>query len=62
MAVLIDVSMPIVRSRVKNQTVKKTITLPAWLSMEAEAAHINFSQVLQNGLKAQLGLTRESTE
>ena len=53
---MVDVSMPIVRSRVKNVSVKKTLTIPAWLNSAAEAAHVNFSQVLQEGLKSQLGL------
>ena len=52
---MIDVSMPVVRSRVKNVSVKKTLTIPAWLNMAAEEAHVNFSQVLQEGLKARLG-------
>ena len=48
--------MPLIRSRVKNVSVKKTLTIPAWLNAAAEAAHVNFSQVLQEGLKARLGL------
>nr|DAN05015.1 MAG TPA: hypothetical protein [Caudoviricetes sp.] len=36
--------------------VKKTLSIPGWLNDAAEAAHINFSGVLQKGLKSELGL------
>lgn len=39
-----------------NRAVKKTLTIPAWLNTQAEKAGINFSQTLQNALKAQLGI------
>lgn len=42
--------------RHNTRAVKKTLSLPAWLNEAAEAAHINFSSVLQDGLKHQLGL------
>lgn len=37
-----------------TKAVKKTLTIPAWLNEAAESAHINFSSVLQSGLKQQL--------
>lgn len=54
---MVDVFMPSVRDRINNRVVKKTLTIPAWLNREAEAAHVNFSQVLQDGLKTYLGET-----
>ena len=39
-----------------NRAVKKTLSLPSWLNAEAERAGINFSQILQEGLKARLGI------
>ena len=39
-----------------NKAVRKNCTIPAWLNTAAENAHINFSQVLQNGLMSQLDL------
>ena len=42
--------------RHNKKAVKKTLTIPGWLNEAAEAAHINFSSVLQEGLKKQLGL------
>lgn len=53
---LVEVFMPPIRSQMKYPSVKKTLTLPAWLNTAAEAAHVNFSQVLQEGLKTRLGL------
>ena len=48
---LVDVFMPPVRERLNNRYVKKTLSIPAWLNAEAEKAGVNFSQILQNGLK-----------
>lgn len=39
-----------------KQAVKKTVSIPAWLNALAEDANVNFSSVLQQGLKAQLKL------
>ena len=46
---MVEVFMPAVRDRINNRVVKKTLTIPAWLNREAEAANVNFSQVLQDG-------------
>ena len=40
----------------KKRSVKKTLTIPAWLNSEAENANINFSQTLQEALIDRLGL------
>ena len=37
--------------QMRNQSVKKTLTIPAWLNAAAEEANVNFSQVLQNALR-----------
>lgn len=37
-----------------TKTVRKNCTVPYWLCSEAEKAHINFSQVLQDALKKEL--------
>ncbi len=39
-----------------NRAVKKTLSIPSWLNAEAERAGVNFSQILQDGLKARLGI------
>lgn len=54
--VLIDVYMPSVRMAQVNKSVNRTVTLPAWLNAAALERNINFSQVLQDALKAQMGI------
>ena len=44
------------RRIVESFAVKKTLTIPSWLNERAEAAHINFSQVLQEGIRSRLGV------
>lgn len=39
-----------------EKSVKKTLSIPAWLNTAALEQHINFSQVLQEALKARLNL------
>ena len=51
---LVEVFMPPVRERLNNRFVKKTLSLPAWLNAEAEAKGVNFSQILQAGIKEHL--------
>ena len=54
--VLVDVYMPSVRMAQNNKSVNRTVTLPAWLNAAALERNINFSQVLQDALKAQMGI------
>jgi predicted RNase H-like HicB family nuclease len=44
------------RRKNDNRAVKKTLSIPGWLNEKAIAAHLNFSAVLQDGLKRQLGI------
>lgn len=44
------------RRLMKNQAVKKTLSIPEWLNEAATAAGLNFSQVLQEALKLKLNL------
>lgn len=53
--VMVEVFMPSVRERINNKSVNRTVTLPAWLNAAAQERNINFSQVLQDALKAQIG-------
>lgn len=55
-AVLVDAYMPSVRMAQNNKSVNRTVTLPAWLNAAALERNINFSQVLQEALKTQMGL------
>lgn len=54
--------MPAIRDAMESKAVKKTLTVPKWLNDEAERKKLNFSQVLQAGLKEALGIeNRKST-
>ena len=41
-----------------NRTVRKNLTIPAWLNHKAEAAHVNFSSLLQDALKSHLKIAQ----
>ena len=56
---LIDVFMPPFRERMNNKAVTKTVTVPRWLEMEAKAANLNYSQILQDGLMERVGIQRK---
>ncbi|WP_036711631.1 type II toxin-antitoxin system HicB family antitoxin [Paenibacillus pinihumi] len=53
----VQVYMPTVREAMESKAVKKTLTVPKWLNDEAEKQNLNFSHVLQEGLKRNLGIT-----
>lgn len=53
---LVDCDFDEYRKSIDNKAVKKNCTLPSWLNKKAEAAHINFSSVLQEALIEKLGL------
>ena len=55
-AVLIEVFMPSIRDAAINKSIKKTLTIPAWLNHKAEAANVNFSKLLQESLISYLKL------
>ncbi|WP_025692310.1 type II toxin-antitoxin system HicB family antitoxin [Paenibacillus zanthoxyli] len=54
----VHVYMPTVRDAFESKAIKKTLTVPKWLNDEAERQHLNFSQILQEGLKRSLGIDR----
>ena len=54
--VLVDVFMPTLRMANINKAVNRTVTLPAWLNAAALEKNVNFSQLLQDAIKAQLNL------
>lgn len=53
---LIDVWMPSVRKSIRNKAVKKTLTIPQWLNERATEKNLNFSHILQEALKEELGI------
>ena len=53
---LVAVDFDAYRRKTEKKVVKKTLTIPSWLNVEAEAAGINFSATLQEALKTKLGV------
>ena len=53
---LVDIDFAVYRRANDNKTVRKNLTLPSWLNERAEKEGVNFSQVLQEGLKTHLGI------
>ena len=54
--IYIDVWISPILEKAKNQSIKKTLTIPKWLNDEAEQHSLNFSNILQTALKETLGL------
>ena len=54
--VMIQADMLSFRKKYNNQSVKKTLTIPKWLNDLATNKNINFSQILQSGLKKELNI------
>lgn len=55
---LVDIDFLEYRKRMDNKMVRRNVTLPNWLNVEAEKAHINVSRVLQEALMAKLNVSR----
>lgn len=54
--ILVDAPITVIRDRVDNKSIKKTLTIPKWLNDVSENENINFSQVLQEALKRELNI------
>ncbi|EJT6664592.1 type II toxin-antitoxin system HicB family antitoxin [Clostridium perfringens] len=53
---LVEVYMPVIRQVLDNKAVKKTVTIPNWLDVQAKKYEINFSQLLQEAIRNLLQL------
>lgn len=53
---LVAVDFDAYRRKTEKKLVKKTLSIPSWLNVEAEKAKINFSATLQDALKEILGV------
>ena len=53
-ATLVDIDFDAYRRANDLRAVRKNVTIPSWLNSLAESSGINFSQVLQEGLKSKL--------
>ncbi|MEG1501964.1 MAG: type II toxin-antitoxin system HicB family antitoxin [Synergistaceae bacterium] len=56
---LVDAWLPIFREEKRMGSVKKNVTVPVWLNSLAEKANLNFSQILQAGIKSSLGIREQ---
>ena len=54
---LVSADLKAYRAKISDKAVKKTLTIPSWLNVRAEKERINFSAVLQEALKAKLGIS-----
>lgn len=54
--ILVESPVGVIKDRINNMAVKKTLTLPAWMNEMAIEHNVNFSQVLQEGLKRELNI------
>ncbi|MCI6255933.1 MAG: type II toxin-antitoxin system HicB family antitoxin [Clostridiales bacterium] len=55
-ATLVDVDFSAYRRAHDMRTIRKNVTIPSYLNDLAEQAGVNFSQILQEGLKRRLGI------
>lgn len=53
---LVDVDFEAYRRTNETRVVRRNVTLPSWLNVEADKAGLNVSRVLQEALKARLGI------
>lgn len=53
---LVDIDFDAYRRAHDMRTIRKNVTIPSYLNDLAERAGVNFSQVLQDGLKQRLGV------
>ena len=52
---LVDVDFTLYRRMMDTRTVRRNVTLPNWLNLEAERAKLNVSRILQDALMEKLG-------
>lgn len=55
-ATLVRADTDAYRKKISTACVRKNVSMPAWLAHLAEERGVNFSQVLQEALKQQLGI------
>ena len=55
---LVEIDVAAYRRKYDNKTVRRNVTLPNWLNIEAEKAHLNVSRVLQEALMMKLGISK----
>ena len=53
---LMDLDLTAYRRQMNKKSVRRNVSIPAWLNQAAEEAHINVSRVLQEALMDKLGV------
>ncbi len=53
---LVDLDLDVFRRKMNNKSVRRNVSIPAWLNQAADEAHINVSRVLQEALMEKLGV------
>ena len=54
----VSINMKEYLDKYSNKSVKKTLSIPAWLNTKAEKANINFSKILQKALIEELNINQ----
>lgn len=55
---MVDIDFSEYRRKVDNKAVRRNVTLPNWLNVEAEKAQLNVSKLLQEALMAKLNINK----
>lgn len=55
-AIYVNIWLPYHNAELRLTYTKKTLTIPTWIDMLAKNKNINFSRVLVDGLKKELGI------
>lgn len=53
---LVDLDIDLYRRKMNKRSVRRNVSIPAWLNQAADDAHINVSRVLQDALMEKLGV------
>lgn len=53
---MVDIDTAAYRRKLDNTSIRRNVTLPKWLDIQAKEAKINVSKVLQEALKQELGI------
>lgn len=61
-AILMEVWMPPFRHEMRNQSIKKTLTIPRWMDDIAREHNINYSHLLQDALSDHLKMQPSQKE
>ena len=55
---LVDIDVDAYRRKMNKKAVRRNVSIPEWLNIAADEAHINVSRVLQEALMDKLGITQ----